>query len=86
MTILLTFPFSIFLGNPAKLEKIVENLTLLEFETEESNTIWKVMAAILNLGELEYEVGDDGYASIGNMELVDKSNFIFIFDVQNLHK
>lgn len=47
----------------------------LEFTDEQLNTTWRILAAILNLGELCVSDDDDGETKIENVELLAKSKY-----------
>jgi myosin heavy subunit len=45
----------------------------LEFSDEQLNTTWRILAAILNLGELSVSDDEDGEIKIESVELITKS-------------
>lgn len=45
----------------------------LEFTENQLNTIWRILAAILNIGELSVSDDDNGEAKIDDNELINKS-------------
>ena len=63
-----------------KLEKILQDL---DFEDEQRETIWKTMAAILLLGEVEFSSQEDGNADLKDTAVVEKSNFPLFFMMKN---
>ncbi|XP_071862177.1 STKc_myosinIII_N_like and MYSc_Myo21 domain-containing protein ninaC isoform X2 [Bombus fervidus] len=58
-------------GNVAKFEELKENLTILEME-EYCETIWKILAAILNLGEIRFVEGNNGEADMDNNDAANR--------------
>ncbi|XP_012245016.1 neither inactivation nor afterpotential protein C isoform X1 [Bombus impatiens] len=58
-------------GNVAKFEELKENLTILEME-EYCETIWKILAAILNLGEIRFVEGNNGEADMDNHDAANR--------------
>lgn len=73
----------------------------LEFTDTQLNTIWRILAAIINIGELSVSDEDDGETKIDDNELVTKSEFdvnkktkiitamrnaLFMFLVQSINK
>ena len=58
-------------GNVAKFEELKENLRILEME-EYCETIWKILAAILALGEIRFVEGNDGEADMDNNDAANR--------------
>ncbi|XP_054006011.1 neither inactivation nor afterpotential protein C isoform X2 [Hylaeus anthracinus] len=58
-------------GNVVKFEELVENLRVLEME-EYCETIWKVLAAILTLGEIRFVEGNNGEADMDNNDAANR--------------
>lgn len=58
-------------GNVAKFEELKENLTILEME-EYCETIWRILAAILNLGEIRFVEGNNGEADMDNNDAANR--------------
>lgn len=56
----------------------------LEFTDSQLNTIWRVLAAILNIGELSFSEDDDGETKFENVELITKSEYLcsFVGDIE----
>ncbi|XP_043256772.1 neither inactivation nor afterpotential protein C isoform X3 [Colletes gigas] len=59
-------------GNVVKFEELMENLRVLEME-EYCETIWKVLAAILTLGEIRFVEGNNGEADMDNNEAANRA-------------
>lgn len=59
-----------------KFSKISQYLSDLQFEESQIEVIWKTLAAILLLGEVDYKDDDDGNADIKNEEIVDKGWYL----------
>ena len=59
-------------ANAAYFRKLKESLTALQFEESEQNLIWKILSAILILGEIEYKEDGDGNAEIKEVDIVHK--------------
>lgn len=64
--------------NAASFRKLKESLTALQFEESEQDLIWKILAAIILLGEIEYKEDEDGNADIKDVDVVDKGITICI--------
>lgn len=60
-------------GNVVKFEELKENLQMLEMD-EYCDTIWKVLAAILSLGEIRFVEGNNGEADMDNNEAANRGN------------
>ncbi|XP_076302995.1 LOW QUALITY PROTEIN: neither inactivation nor afterpotential protein C-like, partial [Lasioglossum baleicum] len=58
-------------GNVVKFEELKENLKILEME-EYYETIWKILAAILTLGEIRFVEGNNGEADMDNNDAATK--------------
>nr|XP_034173064.1 neither inactivation nor afterpotential protein C isoform X2 [Osmia lignaria] len=58
-------------GNVVKFEELKENLKILEMD-EYCETIWKVMAAILTLGEIRFVEGNNGEADMDNNDAANR--------------
>ncbi|XP_076245850.1 STKc_myosinIII_N_like and MYSc_Myo21 domain-containing protein ninaC [Calliopsis andreniformis] len=58
-------------GNVVKFDELKENLRILEME-EYSETIWKVLAAILLLGEIRFVEGNNGEADMDSNDAANK--------------
>ncbi|XP_076177941.1 STKc_myosinIII_N_like and MYSc_Myo21 domain-containing protein ninaC [Ptiloglossa arizonensis] len=58
-------------GNVVKFEELKENLQMLEMD-EYCDTIWKVLAAILSLGEIRFVEGNNGEADMDNNEAANR--------------
>ncbi|XP_034173058.2 STKc_myosinIII_N_like and MYSc_Myo21 domain-containing protein ninaC isoform X1 [Osmia lignaria lignaria] len=58
-------------GNVVKFEELKENLKILEMD-EYYETIWKVMAAILTLGEIRFVEGNNGEADMDNNDAANR--------------
>ncbi|OAD59027.1 Neither inactivation nor afterpotential protein C [Eufriesea mexicana] len=58
-------------GNVVKFEELKENLKILEME-EYYETIWKILAAILILGEIRFVEGNNGEADMDNNDAATK--------------
>ncbi|XP_012289083.1 neither inactivation nor afterpotential protein C [Orussus abietinus] len=54
-------------GNTSKYHRLMEDLRVLEME-EHAGFVWKVLAAILILGEVRFVEGNNGEAEIENMD------------------
>ncbi|XP_029034013.2 neither inactivation nor afterpotential protein C isoform X2 [Osmia bicornis bicornis] len=58
-------------GNVVKFDELKENLKILEMD-EYCETIWKVMAAILTLGEIRFVEGNNGEADMDNNDAANR--------------
>ncbi|XP_076669129.1 STKc_myosinIII_N_like and MYSc_Myo21 domain-containing protein ninaC isoform X3 [Andrena cerasifolii] len=58
-------------GNVVKFDELKENLRILEME-EYFETIWKVLAAILTLGEIRFVEGNNGDADMDNNDAANR--------------
>lgn len=58
--------------NPLMYKRIKEFLTSLQFTETEQDVIWRVLAAIIILGEIEYIENEDGNADIKDASPADK--------------
>ncbi|XP_051158327.1 neither inactivation nor afterpotential protein C isoform X3 [Leptopilina boulardi] len=58
-------------GNALKFDSLIKDMQSLELE-EHSDTIWKILSAILNLGEIIFVEDNNGEAEIENMETANK--------------
>ncbi|XP_076750741.1 STKc_myosinIII_N_like and MYSc_Myo21 domain-containing protein ninaC isoform X1 [Xylocopa sonorina] len=58
-------------GNVVKFEELKENLKILEMD-EHYETIWNVLAAIINLGEIRFVEGNNGEADMDNDEAANR--------------
>ncbi|XP_043467066.1 neither inactivation nor afterpotential protein C isoform X3 [Leptopilina heterotoma] len=58
-------------GNASKFESLVKDMQSLELE-EHSDTIWKILSAILNLGEIRFVEDSNGEAEIENMDTANR--------------
>ncbi|KAL1124362.1 hypothetical protein AAG570_000991, partial [Ranatra chinensis] len=72
------------IGNPEKFKRIKSILTDLEIEKEQQETIWKSIAAVLLLGEVEFIVQDDGSAELKDASIVDKIAELLSVDSKKL--
>ncbi|XP_023311142.1 neither inactivation nor afterpotential protein C [Anoplophora glabripennis] len=68
-------------GNIIKFQKIVQYLEELQFTDDEMSTIYSVIAAILNLGEVQFYENEEGFAEIDNKEPI--HNFSHLLEVDN---
>lgn len=59
-------------ANVAKYEKMRQFLIDLEFDEEQRETLWKTLAAILNLGEVTFVDSEDNVAEVENVETANK--------------
>lgn len=48
---------------------------ILEFTDGQMNTIWRILAAVLNIGELRFSDEDDGETKADDVELIAKSKY-----------
>lgn len=62
-------------GNVAKFEELKEDLKILEME-EHCEMIWKVLAAILILGEIRFIEDNNGEADMDNNDAANKGKEI----------
>uniref|UniRef100_A0A1B6C2U7 Protein kinase domain-containing protein n=1 Tax=Clastoptera arizonana TaxID=38151 RepID=A0A1B6C2U7_9HEMI len=60
-------------GNIKMFKKIEESLTALEFDEEQQGVIWRTLAAILLLGDVEFQDQEDGLAGIKNTDIANKA-------------
>lgn len=60
-------------GNVVMFKRVCTLLEDLGFVEDEVEVVWRTMAAIILLGEIEYKDDDDKNADISNTEVVDKS-------------
>lgn len=60
--------------NPAKLKEFEKALTDLEFDESQIDRIFKTLAAILLLGEIEFAKADDGKAGLAGNDIGNKGN------------
>ncbi|XP_017799206.1 PREDICTED: neither inactivation nor afterpotential protein C [Habropoda laboriosa] len=58
-------------GNVVKFDELKENLKILEME-EYCETIWKLLAAVLTLGEIRFVEGNNGEADMDNNDAATK--------------
>lgn len=58
-------------GNVTKFEELKENLKVLEMD-EYCETIWRILAAILALGEIRFIEGKDGEADMDNNDAANR--------------
>ncbi|CAH1389425.1 unnamed protein product [Nezara viridula] len=70
--------------NAACFRKLKESLTALQFEESEQDLIWKILAAIILLGEIEYKEDEDGNADIKDVDVVDKVASLLEIDGKRL--
>lgn len=47
----------------------------LEFTDGQLDTIWRILAAVLNIGELRFSDEDDGETKVDDVELIAKSKY-----------
>lgn len=66
-------------GNALKFESLVKDMQSLELE-EHFDIIWKILSAILNLGEVRFVEDNNGEAEIENMDIANRG-FITFFQV-----
>ncbi|XP_017875428.1 neither inactivation nor afterpotential protein C isoform X2 [Ceratina calcarata] len=66
-------------GNVVKFDELRENLRIMEME-DHCETIWKVLAAILMLGEVRFVEGNDGEADMDNSEPVKRVTELLSLD------
>lgn len=57
--------------NAVKFEELKENFKFLEME-EHCETIWKILAAILILGEIRFVEGNNGEAELDSNEVANR--------------
>lgn len=60
-------------GNALKFENLVKDMQSLELE-EHFDVIWKILSAILNLGEIRFVEDSNGEAEIENMDTANRGN------------
>ncbi|XP_014249774.1 neither inactivation nor afterpotential protein C isoform X2 [Cimex lectularius] len=53
-------------------KQIDKSLDDLDFSADEKDAIWRILSAIILLGEIEYKEEQDGNADISNLESLDK--------------
>ncbi|XP_015610405.1 neither inactivation nor afterpotential protein C isoform X2 [Cephus cinctus] len=58
-------------GNSAKFAELKEDLKIMEMESL-MDTMWKILAAILILGEVKFAEGNNGEAEIDNIDIANK--------------
>ncbi|KAJ4441704.1 hypothetical protein ANN_11562 [Periplaneta americana] len=59
-------------GNVQKFREFEENLKQLGFQDEQLHTLYSLLAAILVLGEIRFQEGDDNDAEVGNPDVAAK--------------
>lgn len=57
--------------NARKFEELIEDFKLIDMK-EHCETIWKILAAILILGEIRFVEGNNGEAELDNNEVANK--------------
>lgn len=57
--------------NAVKFEELIEHFKFMDME-EHCETIWKILAAILILGEIRFVEGNNGEAELDNNEAADR--------------
>lgn len=63
--------------NIKKFEVIQKYLNDLEFETDEQELLWRVLAAILLLGEIDFKGDSEGKAELKDTEIANKGSLFF---------
>lgn len=69
-------------GNVVKFEELKENLKILEME-EYYETIWKILAAILTLGEIRFVEGNNGEADMDNNDAATKGISAYVISIRS---
>lgn len=65
-------------NNALKFEKLAENLKAMNME-EHCETIWKILAAILILGEIRFVEGNNGEAELDVNKVANRGKDLNIF-------
>ncbi|CAB0018434.1 unnamed protein product [Nesidiocoris tenuis] len=71
-------------GNVVMFKRVCTLLEDLGFVEDEVEVVWRTMAAIILLGEIEYKDDDDKNADISNTEVVDKIATLLCVDSKKL--